>query len=69
MEDVNTKLFSATTPQFPEAFAEGRSKDEAIENLIALIPIVINDRKDSAADMLLKNPYVSSQKINVAVYS
>jgi len=45
IEDEETGCYSAPCPEFPEAFAQGKTHDEALKNLDDLIPYVLQDRQ------------------------
>ena len=70
-EDDDTGYFSATCAQFPEAFAQGKSKDEAVRNLIDLIPFVLKDREETstAVATISDHAHVYSQSLNVSVFA
>ena len=41
VEDDETGYFSATCPEFPEAFVQGKTEGEDLKNLVELIPYVL----------------------------
>ena len=59
--DEETGLISATCAQFPEAMAQGATKEDAINNLAHLIPLVLYDKaQDSLSQFPVNNSYTSA---------
>jgi len=70
IEDEDTGFFSAFCSEFPEAFAQGKTHDEAVKNLIDLIPFVLKDREENNINKpSLKHGHISSQRLNVSVFA
>ncbi len=70
IEDEETGFFSASCPEFPEAFAQGKTHDEAVKNLIDLIPFVLKDREESNKNKpVVKHGHIYSQSLNVSVFA
>ncbi len=69
IEDDETGYFSASCAEFPEAFAQGKTHDEAVKNLIDLIPFVLKDREENNKNEPIHHGLVSSQRLNVSVFA
>ena len=70
VEDEATGFFSATCSQFPEAFAQGKTHDEAVKNLIDLIPFVLKDREENSKYVPhTVHGHATSQRLNVSVFA
>jgi predicted RNase H-like HicB family nuclease len=71
IEDEDTGFFSASCSEFPEAFAQGKTHDEAVKNLIDLIPFVLKDREENNKHKSIapKHAHVFSQQLNVSVFA
>ena len=69
IEDDETGFFSASCAEFPEAFAQGKTHDEAVKNLIDLIPFVLKDGEENNKNKpSVKHGHIYSQRLNVSVF-
>ena len=62
--DINTDLYVIWYEQFPEAFAEGRSIDEAENNLIPVLELMWSQRPEDTKRKLMESYINDSHRIN-----
>lgn len=56
LEDIETGDITAFFAQFPEAIAQGRTKEEARNFLAEIFPVMMEDKQDEFIKGLYKNP-------------
>lgn len=62
--DINTDLYLIWYEQFPEAFAEGKSIDEAENNLIPVLELMWRERPRELEKKLLEKYINDSHRAN-----
>lgn len=56
LEDQDSGDFTAFYAQFPDAIAQGRTKEEAKNLLIEIFPIMMEDKHEDFFKEIYKNP-------------